>query len=187
MCCSKGDLLEGSKLGCYKCNSDGASKGNLGPSAGGFCIRNWNGEFIYAEYHNLGVKTSLEAEATVMDKGLQYCLDQQLTPVILETDSLILENILDGIWEVPWCISLLIKKIKWMMKNGNVEVKHVMREGNKVADFLTNIIFFFAGTEVKIFHSFQEIPREGKALITLDAQQVPNIRITKVQNTYFVQ
>ncbi|KAG5594992.1 hypothetical protein H5410_036224 [Solanum commersonii] len=35
--------------GLYKCNSDGASKGNLGPSASAFCIRNDAGEFMFAE------------------------------------------------------------------------------------------------------------------------------------------
>lgn len=88
-------------VGCYKCNSDGVSKGNSGPSAGGFCVRDWNGEFMYVASHRLGVKTSLEAETMAMEKGLQYYLSNQFIPVILETDSLIFSKILDGIWEVP--------------------------------------------------------------------------------------
>ncbi|XP_060216712.1 uncharacterized protein LOC132644152 [Lycium barbarum] len=33
--------------GWYKCNSDGASKGNPGPSTTAFCVRNHDGDFIY--------------------------------------------------------------------------------------------------------------------------------------------
>ncbi|WMV20474.1 hypothetical protein MTR67_013859 [Solanum verrucosum] len=44
--------------GTYKCNSDGASKGNSGQSAGGFCIRNWKGDFIFAATYELGMITS---------------------------------------------------------------------------------------------------------------------------------
>lgn len=67
-----------------------------------------------------------------------------------------------------------------------MEVKHVLREGNKVADFFTNLIFSFAGTESKIFQSFQEVSKEGKSLIIIDEKQVANIRITKCQNKIFI-
>jgi len=57
----------------------------------------------------------------------------------------------------------------------------VLTEGNKVVDFFTNIIFFFAGIKDKVFESFQEVLREGKARLILDAHQV-----SKVQNKLFV-
>ncbi|KAH0663866.1 hypothetical protein KY290_029740 [Solanum tuberosum] len=54
--------------GTYKCNSGGASKGNPGQSAGGFCIRNWKGDFIFAATYKLGMITSLEAETSAWRK-----------------------------------------------------------------------------------------------------------------------
>lgn len=54
------------------------------------------------------------------------------------------------------------------------QIKHVMNEGNKVADFFTNFAFSFAGT--RDFHNNQEIPEEAKALITMDKKKIPNLR-----------
>lgn len=64
----------------------------------------------------------------------------------LETDLLVLVKILNGIWEVPWCIKLLINKINFLRNDREVKVLHTFREGNKVADYFTNFIFSFAGT-----------------------------------------
>ncbi|KAK6789577.1 hypothetical protein RDI58_013377 [Solanum bulbocastanum] len=95
--------------GAYKYNSDGASKGNPGQSAGGFCIRDWKGEFILAATYDLGIRTRLEAETSSMEKGI----------------------------------------------------------------------------ENKTFQSIQDVPQEGKSLLIMDANQIPNIRITKMQNKLY--
>lgn len=44
-----------------KCNSDGASKGNLGPSSGAFCIRSDTRNLVYAEAIRLEEDTNLVA------------------------------------------------------------------------------------------------------------------------------
>ncbi|KAG5571068.1 hypothetical protein H5410_060834 [Solanum commersonii] len=72
--------------------------------------------------------------------------------------------ILDGVCEVPWLISF-----------------HV-REGNKHADFFTNLTFSFAGTiTVRQFHKLQDLPRHAKAILLLQKHKCPNLRITKYQ------
>lgn len=81
----------------------------------------------------MGIKTSLEAEVLTLEKGLQFCISSNLLPVILDTDSLIVDKVLSGVWEIPWSISLRIKRIKRMMRNGQMEVQHVLREGNRVS------------------------------------------------------
>ncbi|KAH0715454.1 hypothetical protein KY284_008359 [Solanum tuberosum] len=48
--------------GWITCNTDGASKGNPGKSAYGYCIRDGNGDLIYAEAHNIGEATNMEVE-----------------------------------------------------------------------------------------------------------------------------
>ncbi|KAH0690563.1 hypothetical protein KY289_017921 [Solanum tuberosum] len=40
-------------------------------------------------------------------------------------------------------------------------------------------------TGFKVFNTYIEVPREGKALIELDANRVPNLRVTKCQNPSF--
>ncbi|XP_075092121.1 uncharacterized protein LOC142172413 [Nicotiana tabacum] len=80
-----------SKLPChgwYKCNTDGASKGNPGPSSLGFCVRDDEGDVVYARAVDLGVTTNVVAEAKAILQGLEYCVEHDFHPLILETDSL---------------------------------------------------------------------------------------------------
>ncbi|KAG5581000.1 hypothetical protein H5410_051627, partial [Solanum commersonii] len=93
-------------------------------------------------------------------------------------------KILEGAWDVPWCISPLITKIRWLMRNEHVEVKHVSVEGNKVVDFFSNIIFFFAGIEDKVYESFKEVPREGKAQLILDEQPFLTLELLNSKTNY---
>ncbi|KAH0755906.1 hypothetical protein KY290_026176 [Solanum tuberosum] len=107
-------LLE---MGSFKCNSDGASKGNPSPSSGAFCIRNGEGNLFYAEVGRLFDGSNLVAEVVALRLGLEYCVQHNLLPVTLETDSLSLKNILDGSWEIPWGIVMEVKRIKMLMKD----------------------------------------------------------------------
>ncbi|KAH0663918.1 hypothetical protein KY285_028841 [Solanum tuberosum] len=45
-----------------KCNTDEASKGNLGESAIRMCFRDMNGDIIYAQAKRIGFATNIEAE-----------------------------------------------------------------------------------------------------------------------------
>ncbi|XP_059310971.1 uncharacterized protein LOC132062414 [Lycium ferocissimum] len=122
--------------GCFKCNTDGASKGNPGPSSAAFCVRDSSGEFIYAMARILTETTNLVAEVVAIEEGITYCVLHDLLPVIVETDSLTMQKVLDGIWEVPRNIALPVRSIERWMKGKDVSVVHVFREGNCVAWFL---------------------------------------------------
>lgn len=94
-----------------------------------------------------------------------------------------MKKVLDGKWEVPWSISLETPSIKGMMEKGNITVKHVYREANQWADYLTNLIVHFAGNFS--YHSVQDIPAEGRKIFDMDISQVASIRIKKCQNNNF--
>ncbi|XP_075087578.1 uncharacterized protein LOC142169594 [Nicotiana tabacum] len=64
--------------GWYKCNTDGASKGNPGPSSLGFCVRDDEGDVVYARAVDLGVTTNVVAEAKAILQGLEYCVEHDL-------------------------------------------------------------------------------------------------------------
>ncbi|XP_060170617.1 uncharacterized protein LOC132601555 [Lycium barbarum] len=81
--------------GKYKCNTDGASRGNPGPSSAAFCIRDHNGDLVYVAGKILEDTTNVIAEAVAIEYGIQYCVDHQLLPLIVETDSLTMQKILD--------------------------------------------------------------------------------------------
>lgn len=127
--------------GFYKCNSDGAFRGNPSPSSSVFCIRNEEGVFLYAESIRLEDGTNLVAETIALRLGLEYSLNQRFCPLILETDSMSLKKILDGEWEVPWSISMDIRRIKALRTKAHViVVVHTLGEGNKLADFFANYV-----------------------------------------------
>lgn len=82
--------------GWLKCNTDGASRGNPGPSFAAFCLRDSNGNLVVATGVKLLDSTNLVAEAVAIREGLNYCLNNQLTQIILEANSMVMVNILNG-------------------------------------------------------------------------------------------
>ncbi|KAH0669446.1 hypothetical protein KY289_023939 [Solanum tuberosum] len=54
--------------GWVKCNTDGARKGNSGESFYGFCVRDRNGNLLYAEAQNIRITTNMEAELRALGK-----------------------------------------------------------------------------------------------------------------------
>ncbi|XP_059285929.1 uncharacterized protein LOC132039469 [Lycium ferocissimum] len=82
--------------GWHKCNTDGASRGNPGQRLTAFCIRYERGDLVYAAARRIANTTNICAEAVAIHVGLQYCVNNQMLPVIMETDSLAMVNIIQG-------------------------------------------------------------------------------------------
>ncbi|KAH0650288.1 hypothetical protein KY284_030200 [Solanum tuberosum] len=78
--------------GKFKCNSDGTFKHMLGVSSIAFCIWNHYGDFIFAKTRKVELISALEAEVRA-----------------LGVDSLVTKKVLDGVWEVPWSISVEVR------------------------------------------------------------------------------
>ncbi|XP_015164025.1 uncharacterized protein [Solanum tuberosum] len=127
------------EVGSYKCNTNGASKGNPRPSSSGFCVRDSSDNFIYAKLSRLLDGNNLIAEAKVLITGLEFCILAHYTQVEMEIDSLTMKNVLKGIWEVPWEISLEVKKFKELRNNCVIRVEHVFREGNHMVDYFAKM------------------------------------------------
>ncbi|KAM3235236.1 hypothetical protein P3L10_015272 [Capsicum annuum] len=161
----------------FKCNSDGASKGNPGPISSAFCIRDDQGNFEFAECRKIGVATNLMAEVIALRIGLQYCIDHNLFPLILETDSLAVKQFVEGNWHTPWLIAMETRRIHPLMKGMQVLIKHTYREGNGVADFIANRIFSFAGTDRLTYSTYQQLPKQAKALLNMDKFQVEIVKV----------
>lgn len=140
----------------YKCNTDGASKGNPGPSSAAFCVRNSAGDIIGAKGRSLSISTNLMAEVVAIRVGIHYCIERSLLPLIVEIDSLSMTKFIEGIWEVPWSVVKEVEAINKMRKNVPIQLKHTLREGNTLADFFANLVVNFAGTY--LVKKFQELP-----------------------------
>ncbi|MCD7459576.1 hypothetical protein HAX54_041345 [Datura stramonium] len=65
-------------------------------------------------------------------------------------------------------------------ENENVMVQHIYREGNTLADYFANLVVHFVGT-VK-YNTNQEVLAEGKKIIIMEKNQIPNLRIRQYQN-----
>ncbi|KAH0662539.1 hypothetical protein KY284_027470 [Solanum tuberosum] len=71
--------------------------------------------------------------------ALKYIETAQLDKVIIETDSLLLKNIVERVWKVPWKVVNILEEIWRLMQGKTVVISHIFREGNKLADYLANL------------------------------------------------
>lgn len=133
----------------------------------------------------MGYRTNLIEEIKAFRLGLEYCTSQNLLPLTMETVSLSVKKILDGLWEIPWNVAMDVRKIWRLMEGVPIVVEHVYREGNKLADFLTNEFFSFGDVDSITYANIQELPRDARAILSMDTAQVPNLKIRKLQNGTF--
>ncbi|KAK4721758.1 hypothetical protein R3W88_011991 [Solanum pinnatisectum] len=125
--------------------------------------------------------TTLVAEVKAISEGLQYCLENHYSNIIIETDSLKMVNIIDGVWKIPWSVSIEVGSIHRIRDLISVRVQHFLREGNTLADFFANLIFNFAGTYE--FKSNQDVPSEGRKIIMMDKGNTPYIRTKQINSS----
>ncbi|XP_060211915.1 uncharacterized protein LOC132639486 [Lycium barbarum] len=150
------------------------SRGNPGLSSYGFCIRDSNGDLVYAEAQQMGIATNMKAETEAIKHALKFCKEHNFQQVQLETDSLVLLNILQDTWITPWELMNQIEQIKQDMRAMQVQINHIFREGNSLANFLANQALDHA--EIKV-HDFILMPSEGRRILNMDKLQLPRLRI----------
>lgn len=88
------------------------------PSSWAFCIRNSLGDLIYATANTMFHNTSLGVEAKSIEKTIEYCIQHHYLPLIIETDSWTMKQILYGESKVPWNISMEVRRINEGMRLG---------------------------------------------------------------------
>ena len=95
-----------SGLAVFKLNIDGCSKGNPGLSGGRGILRDGLEKFIFAFAGCFDVGTNLQAEAKALVLGLRLCAQRNfLQQLVVESDSLVLIQILRTVYQCPWAIS----------------------------------------------------------------------------------
>lgn len=85
---------------------------------------------------------------------IDYCTRNNFVPVRLETDSLVLLNMVEGTWNTPSKLRMKIDRIRFWRAKGVSTVHHVLREGNKIADFITCCVGAIS------YNSLQQLPQE---------------------------
>lgn len=123
-----------------KLYGDGGSRGNPGPSAGGFVVLDMNDNVLRESSKYLGITTNNQAEYHSLKGGLELCIKEGVRIVHVYMDSLLVVNQMKGIFQVKnrdlWPIHDAIKKLLPAFEH--VDFTHVPRELNKLADAEVN-------------------------------------------------
>lgn len=159
----------------FKLNVDGASKGNPGLAGGGGLIRDHHGSLVLAYSHFYGPCHSLVAEARAMLDGLRYAAACDIKLHSVESDSLVLVNIIKTSSISPWRLIPLISELRSLITFLEADIVHTYREGNHAADGLANHAcknrtssFFLGNSDL--------LPPLVRGSCRLDKLGIPNIR-----------
>lgn len=131
-----------SKLTSVIIYSDGGSRGNPGPSASGFVIKDTDEKTVFEGGKYLGITTNNQAEYQAVKLALDKALELGARQVQFRLDSQLVVNQLNGVFQIKnrdlWPIHNSIKELIGKFKQ--VSFTHVRREFNHEADAMVNKI-----------------------------------------------
>lgn len=110
------------------------------------------------------------AESRAIREALVYCSNHGWENIEVETDSLSLRNILNNLWKIPWEFLEIVKDILRLMQSKDIQFKHVYREENHLADFITNITIDIESKQV--FNTFNQLPCLARRLLNMDKYKI---------------
>ncbi len=123
-----------------KLYADGGSRGNPGPSAGGFVLFDVNDAVLMESSKFLGITTNNQAEYHALKGGIEAAAKLNLQEVDVYMDSMLVVNQMKGLYKIRnrdlWPIYEAIKTLLPRFKK--VTFTHVPRALNKHADSLVN-------------------------------------------------
>ncbi|MQM05801.1 hypothetical protein Taro_038614 [Colocasia esculenta] len=118
--------------GGLKLNVDGAFKRSTGVVGGRGILRNSNGDIVFAYAAAYSeVNSSIEAEALALCDGLSICCDMGIHSAAVESDSLVLVQIINGKSSCPWRLLYIMHDVSIKCRLVRISVSHVYREANQ--------------------------------------------------------
>jgi ribonuclease HI len=120
--------------------ADGGSRGNPGPAASGAVLLDPNGELVEEIGAYLGIATNNVAEWTALVIGLEAAAKRGIRRLGVRLDSELVVKQLRGEYRVKHAglQPLYRRALDLLRKFAEVDVRHVRREQNKLADKLVN-------------------------------------------------
>ena len=120
--------------------TDGASRGNPGPSAIGVVFYDEKDHLLAEFKQSLGQQTNNYAEYMAVVMALEICLAKEVKSIDLYCDSQLVVRQISGHYKVkaPQIKELFLRVQKLIKKFSQVRFHHVRRELNKKADALAN-------------------------------------------------
>ena len=125
----------------YILYTDGASRGNPGPSGAGAFITTSSGEIVAEIAEYIGETTNNVAEYRALLAGLEKLVTLGAQEVEIRADSELMVRQIQGRYRVkhPNLQPLYQEALGLLKKIGRYSVHHVLREKNKDADRLANL------------------------------------------------
>lgn len=122
---------------------DGGARGNPGPAASAFVVKNQSGQVVFQRGFFLGTTTNNQAEYHAVAAALDWLRHQpQITRAQFFLDSQLVVNQLRGVYKIKDRIlqqkSAVIKKMMGEMAQKNINFSFINRGKNFLADRLVN-------------------------------------------------
>ena len=165
-------VLEGEKeywhpppKGFLKCNTDGASKSNLGTTGYGGVLRDEEGKIMFIFHCHLGKATKNMAELMALEQCLELLKLNHSSNFLIKVDSEISINAVRKISfgtapkkvSQQWRLIQGYQRIQKLLQSlQTISFNHVQRKANKLADLLTNLGVI--NPDYKIEMNWQEMP-----------------------------
>jgi len=123
-----------------KLYTDGGSRGNPGPSAGGYVLMNSDNNILVKRGVYLGVTTNNQAEYKALKLGLEEVLKKQIKHVDVYMDSLLIVNQMLGNYKVKNNdLRPIYDEVNKLIRLfDQTTFTHIPRELNKIADDMVN-------------------------------------------------
>ncbi|GLT62320.1 hypothetical protein SLA2020_349680 [Shorea laevis] len=123
--------------GFIKLNTDGSALGNPGLAGAGGVFRDELGRWILGFSHHVGHTSSLAAELWAIRDGLSIALSKGFNKIVLETDSKIAMALIDKCNCDYHSLGTLVTDCRILLGHiPDLQIKHIYREANAVADQL---------------------------------------------------
>ena len=130
-------------------------------------LRDLKSRLIFVFYKEFEVADVLVAKGLALLEGLQICVIRQTQGIQVEVDSMLKSRKTEGL---RYC--QLLRNVGRLLKVVSISFIHIFREANTVADRLAAL----RGQATKVFESYQQLPREVRACLALDAWEFQSIR-----------
>ncbi|XP_070009928.1 uncharacterized protein [Nicotiana sylvestris] len=131
-------------------------------------------DLINVEGREISEGTNNESEAVAIVEALNMCKNLNYCRIWLQTDSMLLKNIIEESWKPPWYITEHVEEILRLKEQNTIKVTHIFREGNTLADHLANYALNEGNTEC---HGFWDLDSKGRRIINEDKMQCISSKI----------
>lgn len=123
--------------------TDGACKGNPGPSAAGFVLYNVKKDILSEGSIFLGTMTNNQAEYNALILGLERALEMGIKDLSIRMDSELIVMQLNGAYKIKneGLLPLYLEVRRKFTLFTSIKIEHIERSLNSEADRLANLAF----------------------------------------------